>query len=78
MQLQDVNSLEETAEYLRISPTVLKNLARSQKIGSLKQGRAITFPRKVIEAYIAGNTIEQAGPNPWGLTDASLRRSRRS
>ena len=75
-ELHDVNSLQETADYLRLSPAKLKDMARSKRIGSLREGRTWLFPREVIKTYLADNTTEQAGPNPWGLTDASLRRVR--
>lgn len=78
--LEDVNTLEEAAAYLKIDPAALRRLATGPKpkIGSLKQGRALTFPREVIEAYIEEHTVKAAPGNPFGLTDASLRRVRRS
>jgi len=36
--LQDVNSLEATADYLVVSPTVLRRMARDRKIGYLRIG----------------------------------------
>jgi len=76
-QLNDVNSLDEAAAYLRLTPTKLRELARTKRIGSLKEGRTWLFTREVITRYLADNTQEQAAPNPWGLTNASLRRVRR-
>lgn len=75
--LSDVNSLDETAAYLRLTPAKLRALARTKRIGSLKEGRTWLFTREVITKYLADNTREQAAPNPWGLTDAALRRNRR-
>lgn len=75
-QLHDVNTLEEAAAYLRLTPRKLRELARSKRIGSLKEGRSWLFTREVITTYLKGNTQEQAAPNPWGLTDASARRLR--
>ena len=77
MELEDVNSLAAAAEYLGISDTVLRRLARDRKIGFLRIGRSYTFPREVIVTYVEGNTIKQMPPNPHGLTDRSLARLRR-
>ena len=78
--LEEVNTLDEAAAYLKITPAALRRLATgpSPKIGSLKQGRALTFPRAVIEAYIEAHTINAAPANPFGLTDAAMRRVRRT
>lgn len=68
-------SLEEAAVYLRIKESALVRMARDQKIGSLKMGRTTVFPRAVLEAYVELHTIKPV-TNPWGFTDASLRRVR--
>jgi excisionase family DNA binding protein len=77
MELKDVNSMDDTAEYLGISTLVLKRMARERKIGFLRIGRTYVFPREVIETYVKGNTIQQSPPNPHGLTNRSLQRLRR-
>lgn len=76
--LPDIATLDEAAEFLRIERRTLLRLASGPKpkIGSLRQGRRLTFPRAVIEAYVEANTTRAAPPNPFGLTDASLRRIR--
>jgi hypothetical protein len=73
--LDDVNSLLETADYLKMTTRKLASLAtgRAPKIGSIKQGRTRTFPRSAIEAYIEANTIAPGPSNPHGLTDGALR-----
>jgi hypothetical protein len=73
-------TLEQAAAILGITPLVLSKLANGArpKIGSLKIGRTRVFPPAVIRAFIEDNTIPAAPANPWGLTDASLRRIRRS
>ena len=77
--LKDISTLEEAAAYLRIAPQALRRLTfgPTPKIGFLKQGRILTFPRAAIEAYVEANMTLAAPPNPHGLTDASLRRIRR-
>lgn len=76
--LEDINSAEQTADYLKISVDALKRLAYQKKIGSLKQGRTLTFPRAVVEAYVEANVSPATPANPFGLTDASLRRVRKT
>lgn len=70
--LADINSLEEAAEYLRLTPEAIVRLARAKKLGSIKIGRTRTFPREALEEFAAANTVK-AEPNAWGLTDSSLR-----
>ncbi|MCU1440005.1 MAG: DNA-binding protein [Rhodoglobus sp.] len=77
MSLEDINTLEQTAEYLKITPTVLIGLARAGKIGALKQGRVWTFPRTAIAEYIEANTTPMRPANPFGLTDRSWQRLQR-
>jgi hypothetical protein len=81
--MNDLNAnltLEEAAAVLRITPLVLSKLANGSrpKIGSLKIGRTRVFPAAVIETYIEANTTPAAPPNPWGFTDASAKRLRRT
>ena len=73
-ELAGVNSLEETAAFLRIEPHKLKRFAQARKIGSLKQGVTYTFTREAIEAYVKANLTPATPPNAWGFTDASARR----
>lgn len=80
MSLEDVNTLEEAAAHLRITTDALRRLTTgpTPKIGFLKSGRELTFPREVIEAYIEAHTVKASPGNPFGLTDASMRRVRRT
>lgn len=72
-----VYTAEEAAEHLKVTPLVLKRMARNKTIGYLRIGRTYTFPASVIREFQAGNTVKQSAPNPWGLTDTSLSRARR-
>lgn len=78
-ELDDISSLEQAAEYLKIDPVKLKRLAYQRKIAYLKQGTQYTFPRAAIEAYVLANTvaIPPSPPNPWGLTEGALRNVQR-
>lgn len=73
-ELRDINTLEETAAYLRITERLLRSLATQHKIGYLKQGRAYSFPRSAVEAYVASNTAPVVQAHPFGLTNRSARR----
>ena len=70
-ELNDVNSAQETADYLKLDLPVLVRLARAKKIGSIKEGRTRTFPRAAVLEYVESHTVK-ASPNPWGLSDSSL------
>ena len=74
--LDDVNSIEEAAAYLRVQPAALVRLARTHKIAFLKSGRALTFTREALEAYRTVHEVPAVAANPFGLTDASTRRMR--
>lgn len=76
--LEDINTVREPAAFLRITPEALRRLTigPAPKIGFLKSGRALTFPRAAVEAYIEAQTVNAAPANPFGLTDGAMRRVR--
>jgi hypothetical protein len=78
--LTPVLSHAEAAAHLKITEAQLTTLATGPrpKIGSLKLGRVRVFPVTVLEEFIEAATIPAAKPNPWGLTDSSARRVRKS
>lgn len=78
--LADINSLEETAEYLRIEVPILRRLTvgPTPKISFLRIGRTLTFTREGIEAYVEANITKAAPPHPFGLSSASARRLSRT
>ncbi|WIB25860.1 helix-turn-helix domain-containing protein [Curtobacterium sp. MCSS17_015] len=77
--LQDMNTADEAAEYLRLTPDKLKRMARSKQIGHIRVGRDYIFPRDAIELWKTNNTVEPLPTtNPWGISDSSLRRLRQS
>jgi len=79
VNLNDINSLEETAAYLKIdNPDILRRMARAKKIGFIKQGAKYVFPRDVVLTYIEKNTVTQTMPHPSGMTESSLKRLRAS
>jgi hypothetical protein len=78
--LTPILSLAEAAAHLKLTEHQLTRLATGPrpKIGSLVLGRVRVFPLNVIEEFVVAATTPAAPPNPWGLTDASLRRVQRS
>lgn len=76
MELEDVNSLEQAAEYLKVTPEKLRRMARAKELGHIKTGRQYLFPREALEIYVKEHTVERLPPsvNPWGISDRSLRR----
>ncbi|WIE60765.1 helix-turn-helix domain-containing protein [Curtobacterium sp. MCLR17_032] len=75
--LQDMNTADEAAEYLRLTPDRLKRMARSKEIGHIRAGRNYIFPRDAIELWKTEHTIAPLPTtNPWGVSDSSLRRLR--
>jgi excisionase family DNA binding protein len=74
--LDAINSIEETAAFLKLTEYQVKQLAYNGKLGYIKSGRTRTFPREAIEAYVEANKVAPTPPNPHGLTDSSLRRVR--
>lgn len=78
-ELQDMNTADEAADYLRLTPDKLKRMARAKQIGHIKNGRDYIFPREAIVKWKTDNTVEPLPTaNPWGISDSSLRRLRQS
>jgi len=76
LELDDVNSLEQTMAFLKIAEPQLRRLVAAHKIGCLRSGRTVTFPREAIEAYVEKYQTAAIAPNLNGLTSASARRVR--
>ena len=74
--LEDVNSLEQAAGFLKVDEAKLRRLVGQRKIAVLKQGHTLTFPREALEAYVAKYTTPVSATEPWGMTTASARRIR--
>lgn len=74
--LPEIASVDEVAEYLRLTPDKVRRLASAGKIGSIKIGVRRTFPREAVEEFVADNTIAATPANPHGLTDQALGRVR--
>jgi excisionase family DNA binding protein len=66
---EDMLSLAEAADFLQISPEVLRRHAKNGVIPAHKEGRTLRFSRKELEAW-----LQQGGPqvaaevddSPWG------------
>lgn len=78
-QLEDVNTIEATARYLKVSVPLLGEMARKKRIGAMKAGRQWVFPRQVIDDFVASQTVQAVPPaNPWGLSGSNRRTTKRS
>ena len=73
-----IYTLEEAADQLKVSTRVLSRLAQEHKISHLRPGRAYRFTASDISDYKTRNKVHAADPNPYGLTDRSLGRNRRT
>lgn len=73
----EVLDLAEAVAYLRIDEKRLRSMVAKHRIGHIKLGHTITFPRAALEAWVAENTTAALGPNPYGLSDRSLARVQR-
>jgi excisionase family DNA binding protein len=82
MKLDDMNTTEQAAEYLKLTPEKLKRLARAREIGHIRAGRAYLFSREAIQDWVRRNSRD-ARPeisSPHGLTDRAwqnIQRGRR-
>jgi len=82
MELDDMNTADQAAKYLKLAPEKLKRLARAREIGHVKAGRTYLFSREAIQEWLRRNSRE-AKPeisNPYGLTDRAwqnIQRGRR-
>lgn len=53
--LADVNTIDETAAYLRLKPSKVAEMLRSKKLAGIKEGRTWIVPREAITTYLARN-----------------------
>ena len=75
-----VFTLEEAAGYLRIDvPRLLRiSTGPRPKVASIKEGNSRTYRLSALEAYLEAHETPAAPPNPWGMSDVTARRMRRS
>ena len=84
MNGQDVLSVEEAAEFLKLAKepdaarAKLLKLVRARKIGHTKTGRTVTFRLEALWAYQTANETAPLAPNPHGLSNAAARRIARA
>jgi excisionase family DNA binding protein len=77
-ELEDVNTVDQVAAYLHLEPRKVAQLARQRKIGSVKEGATVLITREDVVEYLAANRRAPLPPNPFGFTDATLRRIQKS
>lgn len=64
-ELPEVLTLEETAQYLRVSNQTVYNMLREGRIRGTKVGREWRFLRSDIVAYLCGTGMEPLGHAHW-------------
>ncbi|WP_374010053.1 helix-turn-helix domain-containing protein [Leifsonia sp. LS-T14] len=62
--LDDINSLEEAAAYLKLTERKVAELARLRRLGAIKEGRRWLFPRAAVLEYVERNTRAVVTPGP--------------
>lgn len=79
MDLEDMNTADQAAEYLKLSADKLKVLARRGDIGHIRVGRSYLFSRAAIEEWVQRNTKTARVPvtPPHGLTEGAWRNLQR-
>lgn len=79
MDLEDMNTADQAAEYLKLTADKLKAIARLGDIGHVRAGRSYLFPRAAIEEWVQRNTKPARQPRtpPFGLTEGTWRNIQR-
>lgn len=79
MNLEDVNTADQAADYLKLTTEKLKALARKGEIGHIRAGRSYLFTRAAIEEWLKRNTRASRLPPepPRGLTEGAWRNIQR-
>jgi len=79
MDLEDMNTADQAADYLKLTADKLKALARRGEIGHIRAGRTYLFPRGAIEEWVQRNTKSAQVPvaPPRGLNDGAWRNVQR-
>ena len=60
-QPQEILTIEEAAEYLRVPLSSLYRIAQSGRIPCQKVGRHWRFRRQALERWIDGNVVKEDG-----------------
>jgi excisionase family DNA binding protein len=78
VELDDISTAEEVADYLKLPLEKVKRLARNRQFAHIRAGRSFLFTRDSIRSWVEQNTVEvpPAPRIPHGLTERSYRRLR--
>lgn len=74
--LEDVNTLEQAAAYLKTDEAKVTRLKGEGRLGFIKIGRVTHYTRQDLEEFVKSNRTPAARSNPHGLSDTSLARVR--
>jgi excisionase family DNA binding protein len=78
MELDDISTAEQVADYLKLPVEKIKRLACNRQLAHIRAGRSFLFTRDSIRSWVERNTVEvpPAPQIPYGLTERSYRRLR--
>lgn len=62
IELDDVNSVEQVAAYLKLSERKVAELARTRRLAAIREGRIWIFPRAAVLDYIEKHTRAAVPP----------------
>ncbi len=62
IELDDVNSIEQVAAYLKLSERKVAELARTRRLAAIREGRSWIFPRGAVLEYIEKHTRAAVPP----------------
>ena len=79
VELDDVNTADQAADYLKLTADKLKGMARRGEIGHIRAGRSYLFSRVAIAEWVERNTKPPREPKtpPHGLTEGAWRNIQR-
>ena len=76
MELDDISTAEEVADYLKLPVEKVKRLARNRQLAHIRAGRSYLFSRDAVRAWVEQNSVE-VPPDPLiphGLSERTYRR----
>ena len=77
-KLQDINTVAETAAYLRLSERKVAQMLREKKLGGIHEGRTWIVPAASITAYIERNSPALAAASQAPTEPVKPRRTGRT
>lgn len=78
MELDDISTAEQVAEYLKLPVEKVKRLARNRQLAHIRAGRSYLFSREAVRAWVEQNSVKVPPVPliPHGLNERTYRRLR--